>query len=267
MFLAFLRTAQGTRLAPLTWARTIALVARLAQAIFSKNTSRLFVYVDDPISAVNGTQGQGNSSPSSSSPVWAALGFNLALPKAQLASRVTWTSAVLHVFVKSSRFGPHVGCGIIPELLEEVKDICKQYIRKQLIPRKTPRKLTGKAAHLANSVPMWRPCVAGLWGALSQNEDVSRAPSGQIWVKQIASSISWLLSFILEFQGTLVRRFKANAHARTGDAITMTFYASPWGAGGILEVDGCARRWFASKFAPCIQVFIRNSLVPLNASK
>ena len=46
-YYAFLRTAQGSRGAPLTWSRFGALLTRLMQGVLGGNCARLDLYVDD----------------------------------------------------------------------------------------------------------------------------------------------------------------------------------------------------------------------------
>ena len=54
-YVVYLRTAQGSRAAPLTWALLISLVMRCSQAMFDPGRLRLQDYVDDPIAVIRGT--------------------------------------------------------------------------------------------------------------------------------------------------------------------------------------------------------------------
>ena len=60
-YLAFLRTAQGSRGAPLTWARFAALMMRLTQSLFSDDRCRIQCFVDDPIIVLRGTASERNA--------------------------------------------------------------------------------------------------------------------------------------------------------------------------------------------------------------
>ena len=56
-YLIFLRTAQGSKGAPLTWAAVMSLLSRCLQSLFmtkSQQQARLNVYVDDPILSIQG---------------------------------------------------------------------------------------------------------------------------------------------------------------------------------------------------------------------
>ena len=57
--LIFLRMVQGSRGAPLRWARLAALLMRLTQSLFDPDRLRLLGFVDDPIAGVTGTKLQG----------------------------------------------------------------------------------------------------------------------------------------------------------------------------------------------------------------
>ena len=53
-YVVFLRTVQGSRGAPLSWARLAALVMRLTQALFDTRKVKLHCFVDDPIASIRG---------------------------------------------------------------------------------------------------------------------------------------------------------------------------------------------------------------------
>ena len=53
-YIAFLRAAQGSVMAPLLWCRIIALVMCLAQSLFSTSEMNLMCYVDDPLAIAIG---------------------------------------------------------------------------------------------------------------------------------------------------------------------------------------------------------------------
>ncbi len=53
--MVLLRAAQGSRAAPLLWARLAALLMRLTQSLFKPSEVNLMCFVDDPIAALRGT--------------------------------------------------------------------------------------------------------------------------------------------------------------------------------------------------------------------
>ena len=72
--LVFLRTAQGSRNAPLSWGHLVALLGRLAQAMFDGSELRLQTYVDDPAAAVRGPLAKRNRYIAILVVAWLALG-------------------------------------------------------------------------------------------------------------------------------------------------------------------------------------------------
>ena len=89
----FLRTAQGSRGAPLYWSVIVSLLARVVQSLFCSKgtqTARLQVYVDDPLLALQGTTKPRRAIAVKFVACWLILGVELALSKAQLDKSVTW---------------------------------------------------------------------------------------------------------------------------------------------------------------------------------
>ena len=74
-YVVYLRTAQGSRAAPITWACLISLVARCTQALFSQDAVRLQVYVDDPTGALYGSQATRDRNLCIIVLLWMCLGF------------------------------------------------------------------------------------------------------------------------------------------------------------------------------------------------
>jgi len=89
-FLAFLRAAQGSKLAPLHWRRLIALVCCLTQSILPPEAASLLCYVDDPLAGIVGTEDEINSYVAMIILTWKALGFRLSYAKGQIGHTVTW---------------------------------------------------------------------------------------------------------------------------------------------------------------------------------
>jgi hypothetical protein len=77
-----LRTTQGSRGAPLTWARTVALVMRLTQSVTGTTNCLISTYVDDPLVIMVGTQAERNRMAATVLAIWSALRLPLALDKA-----------------------------------------------------------------------------------------------------------------------------------------------------------------------------------------
>ncbi len=110
VYYLFSRAAQGSRGAPLAWARAMAFATRFAQACCNKATTRINVYVDDPILAIIGSVEVQHHEFAKVFLIWMAMGFEMAWPKAQFGAEVTWTSAMIrtssdaiHQMVKKAR--------------------------------------------------------------------------------------------------------------------------------------------------------------------
>ena len=58
---------------------------------------------------------------------------------------------------------------------------------------------------MAGMIPVWRPFLQELWGALAG--DGGNSPPKCIWTSQIKSVLTWLDLFLSGVRGTLVRTF------------------------------------------------------------
>ena len=96
-YFVFLRLAQGSRGAPLAWARLAALVMRLSQGMLEDAEGRLQCYVDDPISSLAGSRFERDRRIALLIVVWRCLGFPLAFRKGQRGTSVTWIVANLTI--------------------------------------------------------------------------------------------------------------------------------------------------------------------------
>jgi len=89
------KTTQGSRGAPLTWARLAALVTSMTQAMIGIKQARISTYVDDPIIAVLAPKRERDRIFSMVLLLWSALDLPLSLRKAVRGYSVTWTSGIL----------------------------------------------------------------------------------------------------------------------------------------------------------------------------
>jgi len=240
-----LRTAQGSRGAPLTWARTAALLARLTQAMFPADIVRTNVYVDDPLMAIRGNAQRRNLVVATILLVWSALGFSLSLRKARRAPAITWTSAHFNVYEAAGE--RYVSAQTKQELVEDARALTLELMGANVVPKKKLRKLAGKASHIASLIFALRPFAAELWAALCTAE-ASWAPNGCVWRAQIHHTLVWLAAFFTEVGTTaLVRHFSVSAMFNKSQAIELVLDASPWGLGAALIVDGAPLEYFASQ--------------------
>ena len=67
------------------------------------------------------------------------------------------------------------------------------------------------------------------------------------WAKQFVVAIKYR-AFLNGVQGNVVRTFALDSYSGVGPFARMVFDDFPWGAGGLLVVDGKVVSWFATKF-------------------
>jgi len=239
-----LRTAQGSRGAPLTWARSVALLARLTQAMFKPEAVRINVYVDDPIIGLRGKRRTRDINAAMIIIVWSALGFSLSFRKAKRASAVTWTS--VHFAVVGTPDDFTVVAQSKPELVEDAWQLTKECLASNVVSRKSLRTLAGKVTHIASLIFVLRAFVSELWAAI-YSDATTWAPNGCIWVSQIRMALVWLNAFF-EASGSrvLTRHFSALAMFNSAGVIEMVMDASPWGLGAALFMSGRPVEYFCS---------------------
>ena len=244
-FYVFLRAAQGSRNGPLAWAGVISLVQRLAQSLFWEQgacTLRLNTYVDDPIAVIRGSTPARNLRKCLLILVWRALGLPLAFPKAATGQTLDW------IGLKMSVTETEIDCTISAQRVQEMRELTEEGLAKNVLPRRWLQTYAGKANAFASLLVLWRPFLSFLWGALYDPSQCSGAPPGCIWARQIHVSLRWIRAFLLNMADELHRRFRLEDLRGTGPAVAMTFDASPWGAGGYLEIDGQIVAWYAAEF-------------------
>ena len=133
---------------------------------------------------------------------------------------------------------------IKPEILCELRSQIASAVKCNVISRKDLQRLAGRANHVAGMIPVWRPFLQELWGALAG--DGGNAPPNCIWTSQIKSVLAWLDLFLRGVRGTLVRTFSLDTWSNVAQPILITLDASPWGLGGIIEVQGNIVSFFSS---------------------
>ena len=215
-YYAFLRTAQGSRGAPLTFAALIALASRLIQSLISgpqmnrwaREEGRMNVYVDDPIVIMRGSESRIRRVAAMVIVGWLLLGFPLAFHKAVLSPTVLWVGITLQVTTDTVR-------AEVPESkVLELKDLILTNLRSNVMPIKVLRTTIGKAMAIASVIYVWRPFVQELYSAL--HAEKTNAPKGCIWTKQVHHSFSWILAFLAGEQGSIIRDYSLSHFRREG---------------------------------------------------
>lgn len=102
-YFVFMRTAQGSRGAPLSFAVLVALASRFIQSLLlgparrGQPEGRLQVYVDDPLAILVGSEARANRLASIVATGWLLLRFPLAFHKAVISNVVTWIGVKITV--------------------------------------------------------------------------------------------------------------------------------------------------------------------------
>eukprot|EP00435_Cladocopium_sp_Y103_P040827 s1627_g11.t1 len=243
-FLSFVRTAQGSRAAPLTFCAVMAMLSRFAQALFFRDAgchnhpeeARLQVYTDDPWLIARGSQSQINRTFAVLMIAWELFGLPVATHKAVRGVCLKWIGMKLEV--SPSEVKVHV-----PEdKVLELEALSLQLISGNVVSFKQLRSYTGKVMNIATVIHTWRPFVQQLYAALN-TDATSGAPRNCTWTKQIQTPVYWLLAFLHQLRSHLVRRWDVAAFANKGEHVAIMWDASPYGLGAVLILNGVIREY------------------------
>ena len=241
-FLAYLRTAQGSRGAPLSWTIIFGLICRMALSALRcpavPDSQNMHVYVDDPIATIRGTPDVVAEQVSILMLTWVALGIDLAIPKGQLGSMVNWIGATFSIA------GRVVTATIQQQRLDELLQLAEAMLLTNVVTVKQLRSFTGKAQSVASLLFTWRPFVHMLYGAMCNTQ--SRAPNNCVWRQQIEVPVRWIVAFLKGRTGNLERTLSVDTYFRRGASVVITTDASPYGLGGILEENGHITSFFSA---------------------
>ena len=234
-FYAFLRTAQGSRGAPLTFSTVIGLGGRLVQSLLagpcvgrlSLHEARMQIYVDDPLTVIRGTEDRTKRLAVISILGWTLLGFPLAFHKAVMSPTLRW------VGVKLQMSRDQIQVEVPESKVQELRVLIDECMSSNLTSKKLLRTLIGKAMAVASVLYTWRPFLHELYAALHCKD--SRAPAGCVWSKQLKHSLQWLKCFLSEEGGQIVRIFSVQHFLQSGPQVIITWDASPYGMGATLH--------------------------------
>ena len=236
-FIAFLSTAQGSRGAPLTWARLAALIMRLTQSLFDRRSVRLQCFVDDPIGAIKGSETRRKVIIATITLVWEALGCKLAYSKGQRGNAAEWIGGELDI---------QMGDGVLiakvkKSIIADISLMLEQFHASNVISLKDLESFIGKVNHAAGLLVTIRPFLQSFWAALYGPEG---KVTGTIWTKQVAHSLSWLRALFYKDMPGLVRKFYLADFQGHGEHIEIGSDASPWGLGAWLAINHVIVNYF-----------------------
>ena len=237
LYYVFLKTAQGSKAAPLTWARVAALITRLTMSVLGTTQARINTYVDDPLVSTIGTKQQRDRCFALAILVWGALGLPLSLTKASRGNAVTWISGTFQNIPGGVRVG------IKQDLLTDVLMSVETMLKHNQNRRKDVRSLEGKLSHISSLVPTVKPFLNDLRAAI-HSED-SSAPKGKLWTKQVQHVLRWVKALLSGAVGDFSRNYLTDAYHGLDAVAEINLDASPWGLGGYLVLDHQIVSWFS----------------------
>ncbi len=253
LYYVWLRTAQGSRGAPLSWAALAGLLMRCAMGVVGlhRECRRLRVrapgqcYVDDPVLAVRGSPSERKSLVLRVSLCWLVLGFSLAFRKAQLSHSIVW------IGFQVTKLQDRVEV-VIPEAkVEDMLQLTLKLLSRNVVGIRDLRSYAGKAVNFASVIHVWRPFLDEIWAALrcstSGSSQAGSAPVGCVWIAQVAPALLWIKAFLLGNAGSIRRCFTLSAYLRRGETVVICTDACPWGIGGWISVGGTLLEYFSDE--------------------
>ena len=152
-FLAYNRTAQGSRGAPLSWAVLFGLVCRCSFATLRTDdqhtTQRMQVYVDDPVVVISGTRAARRRQVATLMLAWAILGIGLAVQKGQFGPTVDWIGFSYAIRPQA------VIASALASRLEEVRLMTEEILSGNMVAIRMLRTYIGKVQSLASLLYIW----------------------------------------------------------------------------------------------------------------
>ena len=235
------RVGQGSLNGPTIFGRLAAFLGRMSQGLIDGDKASVQMYVDDPIVSICANGDDTANTIARLILFWRVMGFELATHKAQMHDHVTWVG--YDIRDEGETTAVSINEGFMKDLLTDARAIMK----KNMVSKKVLTKFTGKCNHVANLVYAWRPFLDQLWTAVSGAPNKRTwAPKGMVWTMQVRSSISWIIKFLTINNHVLTRRWSFQEYSEERARLTATLDASPWGLGGVLQLDGKIISWFAT---------------------
>ena len=267
-YLTFVRTAQGSRGAPLAWSIIFGLICRCAFSVLiahrpfpRPDTEKLQVYVDDPSLAIRGSPPHCQKQAALMILAWSILGVRLAFNKGQWGPSVNWIGANLTVLNRA------VEVCILQSRLDDVRSLIDAVQARNVVSLKALRTLTGKLQSIASLMYTWRPFVHMMYAALYKYEDSGNCARGFCWRRQIQTPIDWIRAFLAENHGNLRRVFTVDSYLRRGVPISITTDASPFGIGAVLEVGGSLTSFFSDSLSVLDRALLAVASPPTSADQ
>ena len=243
-YYVFLRTAQGSRCAPLTFAAIIGLLVRWVQSVVGTppplrrtEEARAQVYVDDPLFTLRGTRERVERLAAIVSLAWMIMGVPMAFHKAVMSQGLTWIVISLNITAMA------VEVEVPESKVVELQQLVQHMLAQNLVAKKLLRTCIGKLMAIASVLYVWRPFIQELYVALHTSQ--TNAAEGCVWVKQVRHSLEWMATFLSREEAGIKRVYTLEHYRGAGTKVVITWDASPYGMGAMLQLDGVIHEFFA----------------------
>lgn len=224
-YLAYMRAARGSAIAPLPWASLAACRMRLILSSFDPRDLALMCDVDDPLAALRGTLAERRINSAIMIWVWEAPGFRLVYKKGQLGRKATLVDGTITCEMLGIRVS------VKDTIVEDIKADLTKFLAANVIPNTDLRSAVGRLNHAAGLLIIMRPFMEPLWAASCSTKN-GGAPFNYSWTRQIIHALRWFKAFFDKEGSHLERFFSMDAFNRRGTVVEIDTDASPWGLGG-----------------------------------
>ena len=164
------------------------------------------------------------------------VNLKLAYHKGQYGRSVDW----IGTFLKFGSSG--ILATIKQEKRSELQKLIASTLRKNVVSSKVLQSLARKLSDVARFLITWSPFLCDLLAALAGGTPPG-APHGCIWTKQIRQTLLWFQAFLNFYPHAIRMPFPFDAYSKSASRIVVTTDASPFGFGGVLQINGEDLLW------------------------
>ena len=203
----------------MSWGRVGALRCRLTQRDLPGGRARLSWVVDDPLLAVRGPKRRWRRLAYIFITVWYALGFPLTFRKGDPGTKIAWIGA------KLTAHDDKVVARAKEDILDDLSQDIEEATARNFTTKSGLRTLVGRASHVATLFRVGRPVSLRALGGHSLGEP--DAPT-------------------VRSDYALAHSLYARQEGDHRERLYIVVDASPWGLGGVLQVEANLVEYFAS---------------------
>ena len=194
--------------------------------------------MDDPAFTFTGSAAQRRRCKALVVLAWRCINLDLSFKKGQYGQSIVWIGCRLRM----TKDG--VIALLQSEAVLEMQRMVSDILASNVVSEKVLCSLAGKLSNAARVLTAWRPFLGEIWAALSSGS--GNAPSGCIWVRQVAPALQWFAAFLCQRSLSIMRPFLFKAYETRADRTMFVVDASPWGYGAVLVVGGVIMEYFSA---------------------